>query len=298
MSNIPKSAPVVVGIDFSKANEPAVAYAAAEAVRRVLPLELVYAVDPQWPTQGLYIDMPMASFREDAEAELDAAAEVLRREHPTLQVRTRFVALPASEALVEASIGAAITVVGSRGHGGFAQLVLGSVAWQVAARGRGTVILVRPDGDAEGAGPVLVGIDGLEPARSALRFACDEAMSRGTSLVAVTIWTALHPVGVAVERAWPTVAADWADQAAADADRILSEALAGLGESHPGLQVDRHVVHGVNVADALLAVADRTHADVVVVGAGGRHAITQLVLGATGIQLSQHADRNVAVVHA
>lgn len=298
MSTSSSRRPVVVGVDFSKDNISAVEYAAAEAARRRLPLELVFAVEPH-EAPPTYIAMTMHEIREDAESELADQANAIQEDYPNLEVKTTFVAQTPTDALVEASRRATMVVIGSRGHGSFGQLLLGSVAWRVVSRAAGPVVLVRP-GDFAGrvaTGSVLVGIDGSESSRQALEFAFEEASSRGGGLIAVNVWALPHPDGLAVGRDWPEQAADWEAQVEADADRILSEALAGTGERYPDVAVSRVVIHGLNVPQTLLEVASTKAADLIVVGARGHHAFAELMLGAVGVQLSQHSDRAVAVVH-
>lgn len=299
MSETKTPGPVVVGVDFSKDNAPALEYAAAVAKRRGLPLELVYAVEPQ-TAPPTYLAMTMHEITEEAEGALADEANALREDTPGLTVTTRFLAQSPTDALVEASERASMVVLGSRGHGSFAQLLLGSVAWRVTSRAAGPVVLVRPGelvGQVAG-GPVLVGLDGSDSSLNALAFAFEEASSRGTGLTAVNVWSLPHPDGLAIGRDWPAQAADWQQDMEADAERILSEALAGSGEQHPDFPVSRVVVHGLNVPQTLLEVASAKGADLIVVGARGTHAFAELVLGAVGVQLSQWADRTVAVVHA
>jgi nucleotide-binding universal stress UspA family protein len=290
---------VVVGVDFSKDNAAAVDYAAAVATRRHLPLELLYAVDPQ-TAPPTYLAMSMHEITEEAEGELADQANAVRQDNPGLEVTTHFLAQSPTDALVEASERAGMVVLGSRGHGSFDQLLLGSVAWRVTSRASAPVVLVRP-GELVGrvaGGPVVVGVDGSECSRKALAFAFDEASSRRTDLIAVTVWALPHPEGLAIGRDWPAQAADWQKEMELDAARILSEALAGTGEQHPEVPVSEVVVHGLNIPQTLLEVASAKSADLIVVGARGTHALAELVLGAVGVQLSQHADRTVAVVHA
>ncbi len=56
---------------------------------------------------------------------------------------------------------AELTVIGSRGHGGFASLLLGSVSQQVATHASGPVVVVRGRTNITG-GPVVVGVDGSD----------------------------------------------------------------------------------------------------------------------------------------
>lgn len=291
--------PVVVGVDFSKDNRSAIQYAAAAAARRRLPLELVFAVAPDGPP-ATYLAMTMEQVREDAESELADRARAIADEYPDLDVTTTVLVQAPSDALVEASRRATMVVIGSRGHGGFGQLLVGSVAWRVVSRAVGPVVLVRP-GEVAGraaTGPVLVGVDGSAGSGRTVEFAFAEASSRGQSLIAANVWALPHPDGLAVGRDWPAQPADWESQMEADADRILSEALAGTGERYPDVSVSKVVRHGLNVPQTLLDVAATTGAELVVVGARGHHAFAELVLGAVGVQLSQHADRAVAVVHS
>lgn len=298
MSSITEHGPVVVGVDFSKDNAAAVEYAAAAAERRGLPLELLYAVDPQSAPQT-YIALTLQEVKEDALSELEDQANALRDDNPDLEVRTHFVAQSPTQALIEASDRASMIVLGSRGHGGFGQLLVGSVAWRVASRGHGAVLLVRP-GELLGriaSGPVLVGVDGSESSRLALHFAFQEASSRGTGLIAVNVWAFPLMDGLSIGRDWPAAPVEWEGAMAQDAERVLSEMLAGTGEQYPDVAVTRVAVHGLNVPESLLEVASAKGADLIVVGARGTNAFAELVLGAVGVQLSHHADRTIAVVH-
>jgi nucleotide-binding universal stress UspA family protein len=299
MSPTTTHGPVVVGVDFSKDSAAAVDYAAAVTTRRRLPLELVYAVEPQ-AAPPTYLAMSIHEITEEAEGELADLANDVRQDNPGLEITTNFLVQSPADALVEASERASMVVLGSRGHGTFSQLLLGSVAWRVTSRATGPVVLVRP-GELVGrvaAGPVLVGLDGSESSRKALTFALEEARSRRTGLIAVNVWALPHPEGLEIGRDWPAKAADWQPEMESDADRTLSEALAGTGEQYPDVSVSQIVVHGLNVPQTLLEVASTKSADVIVVGARGTHAFAELVLGAVGVQLSQHADRTIAVVHA
>jgi len=67
-----------------------------------------------------------------AEAEaLHASVEPWHAKFPDVDVRERVVHAPAARALALAGVGAELLVVGSRGRGGFAALLLGSVSHAV-----------------------------------------------------------------------------------------------------------------------------------------------------------------------
>jgi nucleotide-binding universal stress UspA family protein len=83
------------------------------------------------------------AIRNGAEALLaEAVAEATAAGDVTIEQRV--VEGPAATALIEAAKGAELLVVGSRGHGGFTGLLLGSVSDQVANHAPCPVVIVRP----------------------------------------------------------------------------------------------------------------------------------------------------------
>ncbi len=133
-------AKVVVGVDGSESAAEALRWAAEEARMRGATLEAVLAWD--WLDQhALGVDFHPEFDDEEAQALLHgfvAAAVGDGVEATEIAVCDR-----AAHALIEASNDADLVVVGDRGHGGFADLLLGSVSAQVVNHAACPVLVVR-----------------------------------------------------------------------------------------------------------------------------------------------------------
>src|SRR5689334_10983679 len=120
----PRPEPVVVGVDGSPANEAAVAFAFEAAALRAVPLVAVHA----W--QDLLVDpttAPLLDFDAIEADEREVLAERLAgwsAKYPDVPVRRLVVRDRAAHALVEESVAAQLVVVGSRGRGGLAGMLL------------------------------------------------------------------------------------------------------------------------------------------------------------------------------
>jgi nucleotide-binding universal stress UspA family protein len=142
---------IVVGVDGSEHAERALAWAAEQASLERRPLTVLNASDPFGTNQSLYLASGGIAPHEVLLAERDArrslvegAAEHVRVTHPELEVRTEVPGTDARLALLEASNDAWMIVVGSRGRGPVASLVLGSVSVAVSRLARCPVVVVRP----------------------------------------------------------------------------------------------------------------------------------------------------------
>ncbi|MGW6132270.1 universal stress protein [Cellulomonas sp. NPDC055163] len=139
-------APVVVGVDGSATSVAAARVGAREAQLRGVGLVVVHA-RPTYPdpygSGGLARD-PVVTADEDAAAHRAATtvADGLRDAHPGLDVRLHLVDDEPVHALVAASRGAQLLVVGSRGLGAFQGMLLGAVSSDVVRTATTTVLVV------------------------------------------------------------------------------------------------------------------------------------------------------------
>jgi nucleotide-binding universal stress UspA family protein len=141
---------IVVGVDHSAGAEEALRFAFEEAQLRQATLRAVHAwqfgyigassLEGSVPVLGAGPD----EHRGAAAAVLDAMVRQAIRDAGDVEIERRIVEGPAAAVLVEESRGADLLVVGSRGHGGFAQLLLGSVSQQCAHHAECPVVIVRP----------------------------------------------------------------------------------------------------------------------------------------------------------
>jgi nucleotide-binding universal stress UspA family protein len=134
-------APVLVGIDGSSESDLATAIAFEEASRRNVGVIAMHAwsdVDvSDWPD----VDWPAAQSM--SEQILAKRLADWREQYPDVNVRRIVVRDQPARQLVTHSAEAQLLVVGSRGRGGFGEMLVGSVSESVALLARKPVIVVR-----------------------------------------------------------------------------------------------------------------------------------------------------------
>ncbi|MEV1159106.1 universal stress protein [Micromonospora chokoriensis] len=284
--------PVVVGVDGSPSSLVAAEHAARAAQLRSRPLHLVHGfLHPLGygvPLNPYDLGVPAPS--EDAQKMLERTATELADRWPGLVVEVRQVAGGPGITMIEESRRADLVVVGSRGLGGFAGLLLGSVGSQVAAHAHCPVLVVRPDEQPIPVdGPVLVGVDGSESSGLAAGYAADEAALRDVPVVLV------H-VGPPTEgRTVPEEIEESQAAYQADAVRLLADASAAVRAEHPDLVVREHPVRAAGAAQGLIEASG--NASLLVVGTRGRAGFTGMLLGSVSQAAIQHAHCPVLVAH-
>jgi nucleotide-binding universal stress UspA family protein len=139
---------IVVGVDGSASSLDALRWAAAQASRTGAGLDAVTA----WQYPYVYGGSPIrdtVDWRLSAQLTLDAAvAEALGEDGP--KVTTTVSEGDAAGVLLAASATAELLVVGHRGHGGFAELLLGSVSQRVMTHATCPVVVIRHQQAAQG----------------------------------------------------------------------------------------------------------------------------------------------------
>ncbi|MHA7210914.1 universal stress protein [Arthrobacter sp. MDT1-65] len=136
---------VVVGVDGSEQARMASLAAAEEARSRGLALRVICSVAP---FNGSLAWVPAPVDREalhaDLAVQLAAGRDWLKSHFPDVDIRVDLVDGPPAEVLIEASATSELLVVGTRGRGGFAGMLMGSTSQGVLHHARGPVLIV-PD---------------------------------------------------------------------------------------------------------------------------------------------------------
>ncbi|MFI7317014.1 universal stress protein [Streptomyces venezuelae] len=249
------SLPIVVGVDGSESSLGAVDWAADEAVLRGASLRIVHAsLWERYEGAALARELGEPSARVPSADILAAAARRARRRHAGLAVTTETVAEEPEYVLLREARNASLVIVGTRGRGELAGLLLGSVSLTVATGAACPVVVVRGDHlQRVRHDRVVVGV--ADARAAAVRFAYEEARLRGAVLDAVRAWrcpshdTVDHPLFTGPEHLVEERAAEQLEAALADAP--------------PDVELKRRTVEGA--ARPVLLSASR-EADLLVVG--------------------------------
>ena len=137
---------IVVGHDGSASSLAALSWAARQAALTGSTLEIVMTWE--WPPSfGWAVPVP-DDFDpgSDVEHALDGVVAQVLADHPGLQVNPRVISGHPAPVLVEASKGAELLVVGSRGHGEFVGMLIGSVSAYCVTNAHSPVLVHRPIG--------------------------------------------------------------------------------------------------------------------------------------------------------
>lgn len=286
--------PVVAAVDGSEDSLRAAEWAALEARRQSRPLRIVSA-PAIVPRLHSYQASPAAianALRGIAARALGTAITRCEEVAPGLPVTTDLLSGEPALAVTENGTDASMLVVGSRGAGGFAAMVLGSVSRYVASRAACPVVVVREENMAVHR-EIAVGIRDPQDTGATLAFAFEEAALRGADLVAVHTWYWIPAAPRAVGDAAAELQTDDPARISAESDRQLAAALAGWHDKYPAVNVRRDVIHG-HPARVLSSYSAR--ADLVVLGRHRHPHGAGPGIGSVQHAVLDHAHGPVAII--
>jgi nucleotide-binding universal stress UspA family protein len=247
---------VVAATDGSPDATAALIEAADETARRNAELEIVFvwegSAHERYAGYGEALSDHVERIRRDA-------ADIARARQPEIGIRSSVVHDSPVAGLLEVAKRADLLVVGSRGHGAFAGILLGSVSLALAGRAPCPLLVVRSR--VQAGRPVAVGVAG-EDSRPALERAFAEARAREVGLIAVHAWD--FPEIPRSLREAPGAEAPY-HRSQEFARQVLAAVLSPVRERHPQVAVEERVVRAG--AGAALVAASRDAGLVVV----GRH---------------------------
>jgi nucleotide-binding universal stress UspA family protein len=286
--------PVIAAVDGSEDSLRALDWALGAARRRRAPLRVVHVRQyaAWWQPEVLAAGPP--------DPDEDPVLDQVRTHLAGRAEEAEFLALEGTPGAVlpELGSGAQLLVLGSRGRGGFASLLLGSNGMAAARDAECPVVVVpRPGREVHGEGPagpgprVVVGLQVDSPDEATLVFAFEEAALRKARLQVV----AAFPWPVQTWAA-PVELAPLMDQdAVANETRTLADGfLAPHGERHPDVVVEPYVVPGDAAGHLVAASKD---ADLVVVGRHRRRLLAPArMMGSVTQAVLLHAASPIAVV--
>lgn len=278
---------VVVGYDQSPSGDRALAQAGREAAWRDASVTVVNAY--HWvatTTPGAYVPMNVETSLKDGADEIAAAGvESLRHRYPGMTVDSAVIAGPTADAIAEASRDADVLVLGNRGRGGFAGLLLGSVSMRTLTLASCPTVVVRGT-PREPVDSVVLALDVEDPGEELMDFAFAEAALREARLTVVNVWDLdwTRDDGLDTVR----------EHAVTDIRSALERRLNPWHAEHPDVHLVVEVVDGTPSA----ALTDLTKTtDLIIAGAHHRgDGHLGMRPGPITHTLLHHADCPVAVV--
>jgi nucleotide-binding universal stress UspA family protein len=290
---------VLIATDGSEAAGQAIDLAAAMKWPAGTQLRLVAVVEPAQPiisADWIRPNEDSASYPPEAQAKARSVLEnaAARLERDGIDVSCRLMhGRPANEVLKNAhDFAVDLIIVGSRGHGTIASMILGSVSSEIADHAPCPVLVARRPYLTR----LVLGVDGSSFARVAEDF--------------IAMWPVFADVTVEVVSVEPS-SSNWAAEVAlggylppAELDAALANEVAehrAICEASSRRLRDAGRVASVRVAHGAAAVelmrtAVETQADLIVVGTQGRSGVSRVVYGSVARNVMLHAPCSVLVV--
>ncbi|MFE5889981.1 universal stress protein [Streptomyces sp. NPDC002285] len=290
--------PVIAAVDGSDDSLVALDWAFEAALVREAPLRVVHV--QQYAAWAQPVALPTGRPDPEDDPVLERVRRYLegRAEWPA----TEYLALGGAPAAMLAELGstAELLVLGSRGRGGFASLLLGSNG-MAAARDAGCPVVVVPkpgrevhdDTPIEPGPRVVVGLQADSPDETTLAFAFTEAALRGARLQVIAAYNwPLHVWTAATAQIVPP--SEDQDAVEAETRTLAEDSLAQHRERHPGVHAQLYIAPGDAAGHLVSASRD---ADLVVVGRHRRRLLAPArMIGSVTHAVLLHTASPVAVV--
>jgi nucleotide-binding universal stress UspA family protein len=274
---------LVVGLDGSDHSRMALRWAAAVSEAAKVPIRAVQAWShPRSAVLPVGPDaVPASEMDEQARQDIAAiTADVLGSSAASAAVTADVRTGPPAGAILQAVVPDSVLVLGSRGRGGFAGLLLGSVSQECVEYAPCPVVVVRTDRSLASDDVILVGKDGSPGAQGALEWAHTLAAATGADLHAVHAWQ-------------PTMS----ERPPRVGERLRSEAASAVeGWTQPVSDDIETQEREGDPRDVLVTTAQRLDPALVVVGRRGAGGLRSMLLGSTANHLVRHSSTNVAVI--
>lgn len=282
---------IVVGVDGSRSARHALHWTGRWAAFTNTPVTVVAALGK--PPVGLEVDGgsgPVSKFREQVRIMVEGEIQRLRAEVPTVDVSYRDEWGDAAQVLIEATRHALGVVLGTRGLGGWAGLLLGTVSDKVISHAKGPVVVVPPHWKPVRRGePVTLGVDDPATCGPAVSFAVRAAQALGTSLHVIHAWE--------VQKGWSHLATTFGAahvRSVREAAEIRLETVCQmLAAQAPDLPVVEQLVEG----DPAVVLSEASQGSrLLVMGTRGRGGWQGLLLGSRSRELAQSSACPVAII--
>lgn len=282
---------VLVGDDLAMGGAEALQQAQSFAARTKAALKVVHAIPDPGPIEALLGSLDDKSARELARLEEQAQAamrgrveRITGRDDIESHVK---IGTPHSVVLREAErLEATAIVVGASATPTAEALFLGGSASQIVRHADCSVLVCRPLPQAD---IVLVATDLSHPELPAVREGIEEAAHRGAELVLLHVLDLAHPLLSGLE---PSVVID--EQTVAQLRASCHQTLAGALARFGGTGTTE-VAEG-NPKRAILDVARKLGASLIVVGTHGRTGLARIALGSVAEAVVRRAPCSVLVV--
>jgi nucleotide-binding universal stress UspA family protein len=289
---------VLLATDFSTNSEKARDLVAGLALPPDSTVQVVHAIEPM-PHVNAFAPMPMLELSDYAERELRRELETFVRSllGPDRTVERLLPFGRAADVILGAATrqGADLIVIGSRGRGGVASMILGSVSAEVVDRAPCAVLVAR----GRTLHRLLLAEDGSASAASGAALIASLPPLRSLPVRVVSVAETGLPYGATMD----PLASSAAVEAYYDALPAFREERERLGRERAGKLRELGVIatsefREGDAAAELIKAAARDRSDCIVIGSRGRTGLTRAVLGSVARGVLFHAECSVLVTHA